>query len=366
MSSWIGDRFSFLKTFSTSAGGLTQLLERTIEAWMKSAIKLTQHTWQLASSSKQSSSYQAQSGRPQITWYRSERFKIGGSCQISSSTVHVHANGCLFWPLRFYMVSVCFVGASLSEPHTDVLTWDSVTRDIYRYRRTDRYLWAGAFSPALYFFWPDLVDRKLHTEPHITRIPMHNTRLRSRAYCAHTDARPAYLQPAKSTWRPVGSGFFSVSDSIDFNFKKILNSPECQRCRKVHIDIDACSRKARLSSAKYMISSQIGFLDALTLWTCAGSDMTAYQYQCSSMLCQGSMYVYMYMGYWSSSVRLRRANSQDAHACVRYRYCGSAGSTINVSEVTNLRKLAQARPTMPCIPLVILNSARVGSLILCW
>ena len=29
------------------------------------------------------------------------------------------------------------------------------------------------------------------------------------------------------------------------------------------------------------------------------------------------------------------------------------GSTINVSEVMNLRKLAQARPTMPCIPLVV-------------
>ena len=25
------------------------------------------------------------------------------------------------------------VGASLSEPHTDVLAWDSVTRDIYIY-----------------------------------------------------------------------------------------------------------------------------------------------------------------------------------------------------------------------------------------
>ena len=32
------------------------------------------------------------------------------------------------------------IGASLSEPHTDVLAWDSVTRDIYRYRGTDRYL----------------------------------------------------------------------------------------------------------------------------------------------------------------------------------------------------------------------------------
>ena len=58
------------------------------------------------------------------------------------------------------------------------------------------------------------------------------------------------------------------------------------------------------------------------------------------------------MGYWSSSVRLRRANPQNAHACVSYRCCGSVGSTINVSEVMNLRKLAQARPTMPCIPLV--------------
>ena len=66
------------------------------------------------------------------------------------------------------------------------------------------------------------------------------------------------------------------------------------------------------------------------------------------------MYVYMYMGYWSSSVRLRLANPHDGHACVSYRCCGSLtlGSTINVSEVMTLRKLAQARPTMPCIPLV--------------
>ena len=28
-----------------------------------------------------------------------------------------------------------FIGASLSEPHTDVVTWDSVTRDIYIYTR---------------------------------------------------------------------------------------------------------------------------------------------------------------------------------------------------------------------------------------
>ena len=46
-------------------------------------------------------------------------------------------------------------------------------------------------------------------------------------------------------------------------------------------------------------------------------------------------------------------------ACVCYRCCGSLtlGSTINVSEVMNLRKLAQARPTMPCIPLVMTRSA---------
>ena len=125
---------------------------------------------------------------------------------------------------------------------------------IYRYRGTDRYLWAGAFSPALYFFLARPGRSQAHTEPRITRIPMHSTRLRSRAYCAHTDARPAYLRPAKSTWRPVGSGFFSVSDSIDFNFKKRLNSPERERCRKVHLDAcihsDAqCSSKARWASA---------------------------------------------------------------------------------------------------------------------
>ena len=60
---------------------------------------------------------------------------------------------------------------------------------------------------------------------------------------------------------------------------------ERERCRKVHIDAcihsDAqCSSKARLSSAKYVTSSQIGS-GFLTLSTCPGSDMTANQYQCS-------------------------------------------------------------------------------------
>ena len=86
-----------------------------------------------------------------------------------------------------------FFGASLSEPHTDVLAWDSVTRDIYIYIGIGGP--TAIFEPAPFlqpctFFWPDLVDRKLHTEPRITRIPMHNTRLRSRAYCAPTNASP--------------------------------------------------------------------------------------------------------------------------------------------------------------------------------
>ena len=56
-----------------------------------------------------------------------------------------------FW-IGFYVTyamdiaSFRIFGASLSEPHTDVVAWDSVTRDIYiyiyiyRYRGTDRYL----------------------------------------------------------------------------------------------------------------------------------------------------------------------------------------------------------------------------------
>ena len=64
------------------------------------------------------------------------------------------------------------IGASLSEPHTDVLAWDSVTRDIYRYGGTDRYLWAGAFSP--YFF---LARPRRSQAPHRA------------AHNAHTDAQ---------------------------------------------------------------------------------------------------------------------------------------------------------------------------------
>ena len=73
-----------------------------------------------------------------------------------------------------------------------------------------------------------------------------------------------YLRPAKS---PVGSGFFSVSDSIDFIFKKYstrLNVNIVARSTLMRAFSDAqCSSKARLSSAKYMTSSQIGFLHAL-------------------------------------------------------------------------------------------------------
>ena len=111
--------------------------------------------------------------------------------------------------------------------------------------------------------------------------------------------------------------------------------------------------KARLSSAKYMTCSQIGFLDALNMpWVWHDGLRASTGTSVQACFCQGSMYVYMY---WSSTVRLRRAKPQDAHACVSYRCCGSLtlGSTINVSEVMNLRKLAQARPTMPCIPLVL-------------
>ena len=190
---------------------------------------------------------------------------------------------------------------------------------------------------------------------------MHNTRLRSRAYCAHTDARPAYmyLRPAKSTWRPVGSGFFSVSDSIDFNFKRILNSPEREHCRKVHIKCVHSAMHHAVVRPGYLQQStwhpvRSGFF---TLSTCPVSDMTADQYQCSSMLYQGSMYVYMYMGYWSSSVRsgcvapilkMRMRVSVTAAAA----QCSGFNDQRQWSNDSGLRKLAQARPTMPCIPLV--------------
>ena len=178
------------------------------------------------------------------------------------------------------------------------------------------------FEPAPFlqpctFFWPDLVDRKLHTEPRITRIPTEPRLLR--AY----QCKPAYLRTAKSTWRPVGSGFFSVSDSIDFNFKKILNSPERERCRKVHIDActhsDAQCMRAEVRPGYLQQSTwhavRSGFL---TLSTCPGPwvwhDGLRASTSVQACFCQGSMYVYMYMGYWSSSVRLRRAKPQDAHA----------------------------------------------------
>ena len=125
---------------------------------------------------------------------------------------------------------------------------------------------------------------------------------------------------------------------------------------RAHNHSDAqCSSKARLSSAKFMTSSQIGFLDALNMpwvWHDGLRASTCVQ----ACFCQGSMYVYMQMGYWSSSVRLRRASRQSSRcACVcQLPLLRLIDIGFNVSEVhvMNLRKLAQARPTMPCIPLV--------------
>ena len=114
---------------------------------------------------------------------------------------------------------------------------------------------------------------------------------------------------------PIGF-LFSFSHGLAFNFKKRPKYTEsfptqAERCRKVHIDAcihsDAqCSTRnmvgLRLSSAKYMTSTQIGFHAAL----CPGSDMTAYQ--CSSMLCQGSMYM--------GSVRIHQETGCVPSGCV--------------------------------------------------
>ena len=69
-------------------------------------------------------------------------------------------------------------------------------------------------------------------------------------------------------------------------------------------------------------------------------------------------------------IEFRRANPQNAHACVSYRCCGSSGFNDQRQWIINLRKLAQARPTMPCIPLVVtivnMKEIREYRLITCW
>ena len=119
---------------------------------------------------------------------------------------------CIHWPLIGFRLAIRGLGRI--EGPRKASNWGELERAPHRRVGLgfchSRYIYIGIggptaiFEPAPFlqpctFFWPDLVDRKLHTEPRITRIPMHNTRLRSRAYCAHTNARPAYLRTAKST-----------------------------------------------------------------------------------------------------------------------------------------------------------------------
>ena len=174
------------------------------------------------------------------------------------------------------------------------------------------------------FFWPDLVDRKLHTEPRITHIPMHNTRLRSRAYCAHTNASP--LISGQQKVHDVRS------DRVSFQSRTRSTSTSRKYSTLLNVNVVARSTLMRAHISMHNAVVRPGYLQQstwhpvrsgfLTLSTCPGSDMTAGT-SVQACFCQGSMYVYMYMEYWSSSVKLRRANPQDAHACVSYRCCGS-------------------------------------------
>ena len=155
-----------------------------------------------------------------------------------------------------------FIGASLSEPHTDVLAWDSVTRDIYRYRGTDRYLWAGAFSPALYFF---LARPRRSQAPHRA------------AHSAHTNAGP--LISGQQKVHDVRS------DRVSFQSRTRSTSTSRKYSTCLNVNVVARSTSMRAHIAMHNAVARPGYLQQstwhpvrsgfLTLSTCHGSDMTA-------------------------------------------------------------------------------------------
>ena len=112
------------------------------------------------------------------------------------------------------------IGASLSEPHTDVVTWDSVTRDIYIYigigGPTAIFEPAPFLQPCTFF----LARPGRSQAPHAHRGAHKDN--------AHTDAQYKATEP------------------------RLLRAYRC---------------KARLSPAskKYMTSGRIGFLSSLGL-----------------------------------------------------------------------------------------------------
>ena len=151
--------------------------------------------------------------------------------------------------------SSLIVGASLSEPHTDVLAWDSVTRDIYIYIGIGGP--TAIFEPAPFLqpfiFWPDLVDRKLHTEP---RIPMHNTRLRSRAYCAHTNASPLISRQQK---------VHDVrSDRVSFQYRTRSTSTSRKYSTRLNVNVVARSTLMRAHIAMHNAVVRPGYLQQST------------------------------------------------------------------------------------------------------
>ena len=135
------------------------------------------------------------------------------------------------------------------------------------------------FEPAPFlqpctFFWPDLVDRK---PPHAHRA----------AHNAHTDAQYKATEPRRARIPMQGpltciSGQQKVhgvrSDRVSFQSRTRSTSTSRKYSTRLNVNIVArstlmrafsdaqCSSKARLSSTKYMTSSQIGFLHALNMY----------------------------------------------------------------------------------------------------
>ena len=133
-----------------------------------------------------------------LLFFNTKRLEIGGSRQIFCPTL---AFARFFFGVTCAVVRKVYWGELERAPHRRVGLGFCHSRYIY--------IGIGGptaiFEPAPFlqpctFFWPDLVDRKPpHRAAHNAHTDAQYKATEPRLYCAHTDARPAYLRPAKST-----------------------------------------------------------------------------------------------------------------------------------------------------------------------
>ena len=168
----------------------------------------------------------------------------------------------------FFFASI--IGASLSEPHTDVVTWDSVTRDIYIYIYTEIYIYIGIGGPTAIFEPAPFLQPCTFflARPGRSQAP-HAHRA---AHNAHTDAQYKATEPrllrayrCKARLSPASKKVHDVrSDRVSFQSRTRSTSTSRKYSTRLNVNVVARSTLMRAHIAMNNAVLRPGYLQQST------------------------------------------------------------------------------------------------------